>query len=251
MALAQLADNPFIPKEPKYAIIDGRASEEIEANLKKLNLKVFRTLKCPYIYESISYHPDIVFHPVKNGLIVASEMYNDYLKLFNGEINLIKGESLLGKKYPENIPLNIARIKNYALHLIKYTDSLAKKILEAEGIKFVDIKQGYSKCSLGLLASDIGITSDIGIKKALDALNIKCLLIEPGHIKLAGEKYGFIGGAMGNLNEDTILFTGHINNHPSKDDIINFISKLNKNVIYLSNDEITDLGSIIIGGQYE
>ncbi len=239
---------PFIPiGNANIAIIDGRASDIIVNNLKKLNIKVIRTVKCDDLQESISYHPDIIMHPINhNTIIVAPNLY-DYYKneLTKFGINVIKGETILGSKYPSDIAYNVGRLKNIAIHNFKYTDEKLKYYLEKEGIKFLNINQGYSKCSLLILDYISGITADVYMEKKLTELGYNILLIRPGHIKLFNEKYGFIGGTSGNLNKDTILLTGKIDNHPSFYEMEKFIREKNKKIQYLSNDDLIDLGTII------
>lgn len=87
--------NPFIPNDrASIAIIDGRASQEIKDNLDKFGIKTIDTCKCEELYDSISYHPDIVIHPISyNKVIVAPNVYdyyNDILPFYG--IKVIRGE---------------------------------------------------------------------------------------------------------------------------------------------------------------
>ncbi|WFA09890.1 DUF6873 family GME fold protein [Tissierella sp. Yu-01] len=239
---------PFIPIEnANVAIIDARASDIIVNNLEKLNIKIIRTVKCDDLQESISCHPDIIMHPINyNTIIVAPNLYDYYEnELTRHGINVIKGETILGSKYPNDIAYNVGRLKDIAIHNFKYTDEKLKYYLKKEGIKFLNINQGYSKCSLLIVDNISGITADVYMQKKLTELGYDILLVKPGHIKLFNEKYGFIGGTSGNLNKDTILLTGKIDNHPSSCEIEKFIMEKNKNILYLSNDDLIDLGTII------
>lgn len=239
---------PFIPKtKANIAIVDGRADDIIVNNLKDLNLKVIRTIKCNELQESVSYHPDIVMHPINyNTLIIAPNVYGYYEKELSGlGINLIKGETILGSKYPQDIAYNVGRLKDIVIHNFKYTDGILKHYFKKQDLECININQGYSKCSLFIVDDISGITADVNIHKKLSEIGYNTLLIEPGYIKLYNERYGFIGGTSGNYDNNTILLTGIVDNHPNSKEIIDFFKKRNKKIIYLSDNDIIDLGTII------
>lgn len=240
--------NPFIPiKKANIAIVDGRIDEEIENNLKRLGLEVIKTIKCQEVDESIAYHPDIVLHPVNyNTLVVAPNVFEYYKdKLEKMGIKLIKGERFLDREYPGDIAYNVGRLSNFAIHNFKYTDEVLKFYLKKENLTFVDVKQGYSKCSLAIVNERAAITADIPIYKKLSSLGLDILLIEPGYISLEGQKYGFIGGTNGSLSNNESIISGVIDNHPNKNEILNFFKKNKVKLIFLSKKPILDIGTII------
>ncbi|WIV11414.1 DUF6873 family GME fold protein [Proteiniborus sp. MB09-C3] len=243
-----MCKNPFIPYgKASIAIVDGRISYEIKENLIKHGLEVIKTCKCEELYDSISYHPDIVIHPINyNKVIVAPNVYDYYSDILSiYDIEVIKGEKKLSRNYPENIAYNVARISKYAVHNTKYTDEKLKFYMAKEGIDFINVKQGYSKCSLAIIGEDIGITSDPSIYKELKKHSIDVLLVEEGFIELPGLNYGFIGGATGMLSKDELLLSGSIQKHPSLNKINGFLKKYKIKPIYLSNNRMIDIGSII------
>lgn len=240
--------NSFIPKKrANTVIIDGRIDEEIKSNLQKLDLNIIPTIKCKEVSKPISYHPDIVIHPINhNTLIIAPNVFDYYEDLFWGMgINLIKGETLLDSSYPKDIAYNVGRIGKYAIHNFKYTDEKLKFYLKKEGLKFIHVEQGYTKCSMAIIDEKTIITADYPIYKKLKNLGFNTLLINPGFIELEDYDYGFIGGSCGNLSKAEIMFSGKFTDHPDKDKIINFLKKHNKKIIYLSNKKIWDIGTII------
>lgn len=239
---------PFIPVDKaNIAIIDGRASEKIVNNLENLNIKVIKTTKCNELQESISYHPDIVMHPIDHKtLIVAPNVFEYYESELHGlGINLIKGQAVLNSTYPYDIAYNVGRLKDVAIHNFKYTDEKLLFCLKIQNLELIKINQGYSKCSLLIVDERSGITADSYMYNRLLEKGYDMLLIEPGHINLFNEKYGFIGGCSGNLSYRTILLTGKIDNHPNSKEIYKFISDKNLEIIFLSDEEIIDLGTII------
>lgn len=240
--------NPFIPlKEANIAIVDGRIDKEIEKNLKRMNLKIIKTIKCNEVHESISYHPDIVIHPINhNTLIIAPNVFEYYEEnLSNMGINLIKGEKNLNSKYPDDIAYNVGRLRGIAIHNFKYTDEILKFYLKKENIDFVNVNQGYTKCSLAVVGEDSAITADYPIYKKLSSLGYRILLIEPGYVSLEGQNYGFIGGTNGSLCNGKSIISGSIDEHPNKDDILKFFAENNTNLETLSTKDVLDIGTII------
>ena len=245
--------NPFIPiTNADIAIIDCRVDIKVVNNLEKLNIKVIRTLKCNDLQESVSCHPDIVIHPINhNTLMIAPNVFDYYKEQLSGlGIKLIKGETLLECKYPYDIAYNVGRLSGIAIHNFKYTDEKLKFYLKKENLELVNIKQGYSKCSLLIVDDRSGITADLIMYKTLSELGYDMLLIQSGYINLENEKYGFIGGTSGNLSKDTILLSGVLDNHPDKEKIETFINEKNKNIVYIENGYINDIGTIITLNNY-
>lgn len=240
--------NPFIPlKKANTIIIDGRVSSEIMDNLKKLNLKIIPTIECKEVAKPIAYHPDIVMHPVDHkSLIIAPNVFEYYEeKLYGMGINLIKGDTRLGKAYPKDIAYNVGRMEGIAVHNFKYTDEKLKYYLKKQGLEFVHVNQGYTKCSMAIIDEKAVITADYVISKKLKDLAFDVLLIQPGYIELSGYNYGFIGGTCGNLSRDEIILTGTLDYHLDKKEILRFIKKYKKIPIWLSNKKIIDVGTMI------
>lgn len=241
-------NNPFIPmKKANTVIIDGRLGKKLVKKLEELNFQVIPTIECKELAPPIAYHPDIVMHPINHKtMILAANVFDYYEEIFRRMgIRPIRGESYLDKSYPLNIPYNVGRIGNYAIHNTKYTDEKLKFYLKKEGVELLHVEQGYSKCSMALVGPGAIVTADRPIHKLVEGLGYESLLIEPGYISLEGYPYGFIGGTCGKISKDGILLSGSLAGHPDRIKIENFIKKYNKSIICLSNDDIVDLGTII------
>lgn len=197
--------------------------------------------------ESISYHPDIVIHPVNhNTLVIAPNVFDYYVdKLKDMGIKLIKGEKFLESKYPEDIAYNVGRLSEVAIHNFKYTDPVLKFYLEKENLDLINVNQGYTKCSLAVVGEDSGITADHQIYKKLMSLGYKILLIDPGYILLEGQKYGFIGGTNGSNCNGESMISGSLNEHPNKEEILRFFDENKIKLNFLSQKKILDIGTII------
>ncbi|HLR35395.1 MAG TPA: hypothetical protein VK071_08745 [Tissierellales bacterium] len=240
--------NPFIPLEKgNTVIVDGRINEEFIEFLEDMKLKVILTTKCEEVAEPISYHPDIVMHPVDHSTLVIAPNVFDYYedKLYGMGIKLIRGEKYLGEEYPNNIAYNVGRVNGAAIHNFKYTDNILLYYLNKQGLDLINVKQGYSKCSMAIVDERAIITADNGIHKLMIQNNIDSLLIQPGHIVLKGYNYGFIGGTCGNLSKKHIAFSGSFEKHPDVKKIKKFLKKYNKKYLLIDGNPLIDIGTII------
>ncbi len=241
-------ETPFIPKRPVTTmVLDGRTPASISNNLEKMGIHIVKTPCCSELYSAVSYHPDILLHPVNERDIVVAPNVYDKLEAAFMELGFraIKGETNLKSNYPYNIAYNVARISNFAIHHRKYTDPILLKLLEQQGVEFIDVKQGYSKCSICIVNERALITADPSIAKAVEKRGMEVLLISPGYISLSGLSYGFIGGASGLLGNDKIAFSGRLIHHPDYGRIIKFLDEKQITAVFLSDDDPIDIGSMI------
>ena len=79
-------------------------------------------------------------------------------------------------------------------------DSMSRHILQVsagKGMRIVDVRQGYARCSTVIVGDSAIITQDRGIAGRARECGIDVLLVRPGHVRLDGYDTGFIGGASG------------------------------------------------------
>ncbi|MDR7870398.1 MAG: hypothetical protein RIN55_06035 [Tissierellaceae bacterium] len=241
-------NNPFIPPmKADTVIVAGNSDTKIIDYLRNFKLNIIPTIKCMEVDDSVAYHPDIVIHPVNyDTLVIAPNVYDYYKEALSGtNLKLIKGEKKLEVKYPDDIAYNVGRMYGIAIHNFKHTDEVLKYYLSKEGLEFVNINQGYTKCSMAIVDEQSVITADKPIYDVLKEKGYSVLLIESGFIKLENQKYGFIGGATGNYSNKDVFLSGTLDEHPDTERIIEFIKSKNKSIHYLSNNNIVDIGTII------
>ena len=114
------------------------------------------------------------------------------------------------------------------------------------GIKTVNVNQGYARCSTLIVAQNAAITADKSIEKALKSNGAEALLISEGNIRLEGFDYGFIGGASC-TDEKTVYFFGNVKKHPDYEKIKAFCDRYNSNIEILCEDEpLTDIGGAVL-----
>lgn len=239
--------NPIIPQnKANLAIISGQASDEIMGNLISRGIEVVKTIKEGSLPPGIGYHPDMVIHPIgKNTLLVAPSVFDYYYeKLGHFGLEVIKGDSKVGMNYPEDIKYNVLRIGRHFVHKRGYTDKSIDDYYNKNGISFIDVRQGYVKCSVAIIDQESAITADKKIAQKLSKAGYDILLIESGWISLPGYEYGFVGGASGHISPKDLVFTGSLGNHPDRPKIESFVYNKGIDITYLSKDRIIDLGTV-------
>jgi len=242
-----MSKNPFVPEsDVKYVIVDGREKVLLTA-FSKLKIKVIFTQKCNAVYEAISYHPDIIMHPVgEKTFVLAPNVSRHFINLLkNLNIKVIIGQTYLKRNYPDNIAYNVARIGTFAFHNLKYTDKVLRDYLERENVNFINVKQGYTKCNMAIIDNQSFITSDKGIYDKALLYGLDGLLIEKGDIFLKGFDYGFIGGCVGLIGKNKLVINGDLKKHKEFEKINEFLYKKRIETIFLTIDKLKDIGSII------
>jgi len=194
--------------------------------LKSLGHEISFVVATSYTYDSVCAHPDIYL--CKLG----------FRKVFCGN-----GEKL-GFEYPNNAKYNAVVMGKYFIHNLKVTSQDLLDDVKRLDKKNIHVNQGYTKCNMAVVSDNAAITSDEGIAQALEKVNIDLLVIEPGHIALKGQNYGFIGGTSGRVGDD-MIFHGNLSVHPDFNKIADFLKKHNCNLKYFEEFELEDIGSII------
>lgn len=180
----------------------------------------------PHVAEPLSCHPDMLITWLGHGCI------------FRGE------SELLAPSYPGDIRYNAASTGKYFLHNLKYTDPALLESAKNNGLKLIDVRQGYAKCSTCVVNPDSIITYDKGIAVPARAAGMDVLEISPGYIELPGFDTGFIGGCSGHIGE-TLVFSGDLSAHPDFDVIKEFVYERNIELEFFAEYPLTDIGSII------
>lgn len=178
----------------------------------------------------ISCHPDIFL--CKMGVTESAPVF-------------FAGDNIPGMTYPEDIVFNAACTGKYFLHNLSYTDEKLLLAAKAMGMKLINVRQGYTKCSVAVIDETSLITYDDGIVKACSPYKeLDVLKITPGHILLEGYNTGFIGGTCGRIGNE-IVFHGDLSAHPDFEIIKEFISRKNLGCKWFTEFPLTDIGSIL------
>lgn len=150
-------------------------------------------------------------------------------------------EEDLSINYPNDVMLNAAIVGN---NVFLNKKSICKDINFTDK-NIINVKQGYTKCSICIINSNAIITDDKGIHSAATTNQMDSLLIEKGDIVLRGLNYGFIGGCCGLLDKSTLLFNGNLKTHRNYDRIIGFLKNYKVDAMSFGRYPLTDIGGIV------
>jgi hypothetical protein len=240
-----------VPKQKEQkvraVIVDGRAAHLMEKRLLSMGIAVIKTLKHPRLYDAVSFHPDMVICPVGAGkMVVEPTMYEYFRKTLSSYGTVVlKGKTELSRNYPLNIAYNIAVAGNRAFLYSRYADKIIVDELKKNNTVFINVKQGYTKCSTAVVDDNSIVTADRGIYSAALKNGVDALLINPGQIKLEGFDYGFIGGCCGRIGGSLLAFAGNPSLHPDWAVLSEFLEKRGIKAVPLFDGPLMDVGSII------
>ena len=235
----------------KICITGYGISAECKNSLKKSGYNIIELPPFPALGEPVAAHPDMLLG------FVADRMYvhSGYYKIARQEIGSIMSlsdrlndlcicDDAISNRYPNDILMNFFICGGY---LIGKTDSIAENARQyalACGLKLLNVRQGYAKCS-SCLFEDSVITADAGIYNSLKDKKINALRISSGGVKLKGFDYGFIGGACCKISKDVLAFFGNAKAHKCYEDIKAFCKNYNVDLLSLDNKRLCDIGSFI------
>lgn len=242
----------------KYVIADFRMKDVYKRYIESLGYKIINAEYNINLYDEIAAHVDISYVKIDNDIFVSPDKYVELSR----KIDCTIGKAEIKGEYPLDIPYNVCIMGKKAIHNFKYTDPVIKEKLIENGYKLININQGYSKCSIAVIDDNSCITSDMGIAKVLMDEGIDVLFVYEPDIKLLkrtnknetnpnrmyfeySDMQGFIGGAIGVIGDEVIIF-GDVNKFLNSDKIIKFIQRKGKKIKSFEGEDIIDYGSVVV-----
>lgn len=233
----------------KYLLIDERMRDVEKQTMKNLGYELIEIKKSTNVYPEISSHVDIFACKVKDKIIVEKHICDILKNKFKRKI--IKGDSTVQNVYPNDINYNVCIVGNKAIHNFKYTDSKIISELNKNNFELINVKQGYSNCSIAVIDENSIILSDKGLYNSLKNRGIDMLFLDYiPNIKLLNEngeysqKNGFIGGAVSRIGDNIVVF-GDLDKIDYDGKIKGFIKKRNLNIIDFKRLDVIDYGGVI------
>lgn len=237
---------PNIPKNKvSCVIVDYRINQDSEKTLIDNGIKVIKTAKLNNLYEAVDGHPDMQIHHIGDDLFVCEKTLVDYYKKQLPDANIVSGNSTLKNKYPCDIAYNACRIGDYLFHNLSFTDSKLLEYYKRNGVKLINVKQGYAKCSVCILNKNAIITSDIKIAELAQNSGIDAMFFNSNEITLKGLNYGFIGGICGMISKNTLAINGDVKKLTNYQSLLDFCQTYQTNVLRLNDLVPEDIGSIL------
>ena len=151
----------------------------------------------------------------------------------------------LGRDYPSDVAFNAACTGRYFIHNLSYTNEKLLLAAKEMGMTLIDVGQGYTKCSIVVVAEDAIITYDEGIIRAcskypeLEVLQVSPVLsawtaMTPDSSAAAAAEW-----------ETRCSFNGDLFAHPDFQRIVTFIEKRGLTCRWFPDYKLTDIGSIL------
>lgn len=223
-------------------LIDGRLPQPIIRELEKIAEPLLLPPQ-PGVYQPIAAHPDIFFCLMDTGLVHAPLIDTALLlRLREKRIQLVAGSKMPGNPYPVSVPYNAVVTSDFLIHCLTATDPT---IIQQSGRRrFINVRQGYTRCNLLPLPANRFITSDKGIEKKLKAEGLEVFYHPPFDILLPGLRHGFIGGCAGVISEK-VVFTGCPADGEIRRSMGVFIENAGMQVVYLAQSPLLDAGSLL------
>lgn len=234
-------NEPNLPTSAVTEVLVSDGDESLIKSLANLGIISRQIQKNGNLEPFCANHADILTYHLGNGDLIADNTAVNTLK------NCKIAETVnVFSPYPNDCLLNAADIGDYLLCNRKITHSVILKSAERQNKRIINVNQGYSKCSVCIAGRNTFITDDESIYRECSKINgISVLLVRKGSVALKGQNYGFIGGASGLINENTLFFNGDLCLHKDFIAIEQFLSYHNVKYIDIKNKPLTDIGSII------
>lgn len=233
----------------KKAVISSKLSEHATEYLKNTGFDIITFRDNPNVDKRVAYHADLsFFYDGIDTLFVANEM-SEYVDLLNKYCkNVVVINRHLKKEYPGDVLLNcVCTGRNFICNAETVSYEIFDK-MKKSGYNIINVKQGYTKCSVVPVSDNAIITDDESIFNECAKYGLDVLKISKGSVVLPGFDYGFIGGAAGKISRNEIIFNGDITEHPDYEEIDLFLKKYGINAVSFKG-KLEDIGSIIpIGG---
>lgn len=230
------------------AVTDIKAPTECTEALQKLGFEVILLPPLPLLPAPVASHPDMLIFQADKRLLT----HREYYKIARRQLETICSTACLelafideavGDTYPHDVLFNAATVGNKLICSVNAVSAQIKEYCVHQSKKMINVKQGYTKCSVCIVSDNAIITADRGIASAAKSACIDVLTISPGNVSLKGYDTGFIGGASGGCG-DTVYFCGNISTHPDHAAIRDFCASHSKKIVCLGDTPLTDVGTI-------
>lgn len=226
----------------KTYLVGENMPEQYQNTLKKFG-RVIVLPRSEAIPAPTGTHPDALVGVVGGELIVPKNETAVSRALTDAGTSHTVSVRESGEKYPDDCAVNFFTVGDF---FVAKTDTVAPEALIAAsraGLEIIDVRQGYAHCATAVISGGI-ITADAGICRALSDRGVPSLKIEAGGIDLPPYDYGFIGGASGMIDGETVFFFGSLDTHPSGAAIRDFCSSLGVKVVE-GDGKLSDFGGFI------
>ena len=234
---------PLIPKKQVKSVLISHTEKEGSATLEKMGINTIKTQSSNLLAEPVAHHPDMLFLHLKENTCVVIDKNQPFVSLLeNIGFTVLEAKNNYSEKYPHDIGLNCLIIGKTVVGNIEHIDRTIKEQLA--DYNFINVSQGYTKCSTCVINEHSLITEDESIYKAFKN-NFDVLKIDSGCVELNGYDYGFFGGCTGLIDKNVLAVNGELKFHKSHKEIMGFLKHRNVDILELRAGNLKDIGSIL------
>ena len=230
-------------------LLGGAYRDLLEAPLRALGLAPVWLPDHPAVDPRLRGHADLAMTLAGERAWLAPHLRETEIPhiLQNSGVSVAYSAVSLSNCYPKDAALNLCIMEQ---HLIFAPDVHAKEIVETltiqEGRIPIPVRQGYANCVCCVVDRESLITADRGVSRACEAAGLQVLTISPGHVELSGFAYGFLGGASFFLAPGRLAFTGTLDKHPERKQILDFLERRRVEPIFLTQQPVFDIGGAFV-----
>ena len=243
--MIKFVTKPNLPENDVESVAISVSAGEAIKKLNALSIKTVIVEPDKKLPEGISSHADLqLLHLEKNNIIISSgsEHLFGSLNKLGFEVDI---SCELGLNYPDDVLLNAKLVGKYIMCNKKTVSSKVLDFADKTSLTIIDVKQGYSGCSVCVLNENAIITDDKSIFTAAQFFLNDVTLIEKNSIRLKNYNYGFIGGCCGKISKNRIAFNGSIMSHSDYNKIADALNRNNIEAVELHNGVLEDIGGIM------
>ena len=247
--MMRFVETPNLPVYASTVIIGEKYCNILQNGIKSLGINALFMPDNPYVDDRLSGHADLsVLHLGGNRLLLAPYLkrssFSQQLEDRGFDIRFADIEQ--SALYPNDAQMNVCILGDKVIYNPKTVpDTIVKYLTIENGAIQISSRQGYSRCSVCVVNDNAIITADEGICRSAKAHGIDVLKIMPGYIDLPGFDYGFVGGASFKISDTKLAFTGGLDRHPDAEQIIEFTSLHNVDIVYITDKPAFDIGGAI------
>lgn len=244
-----MMNNPNLPTERSRFVIMSGENQTFIDEVEKLGINVIKCVESEELPYKERYHTDMQVHNcgydtffLRNSCSILKNKIREIHS--NAKVQIIEKQT--NNKYPNNILLNGAFTGDYYICKKVHSDKNLLLWYINNGIKIIDVNQGYARCSTAIISNNAIITDDEAIYQACKNYNnIDVLKISKGSIKLNGYNYGFIGGCCFKADKSSLIFFGNPKLHTDYENIKAFCRNYNVELIAINSGILTDIGGVV------
>lgn len=195
----------------------------------------------------IACHPDTLTAQIGDTLVISSAYAAQVPEVMDAlkrcsSCRIVQSLCVNGSRYPADIGCNILVWRTFVYGLAAYLWPEVHRTAVQKGMTVRSVRQGYAGCS-ALVCSDLVISADSSVLRAVSQDGAEILPISSGGIELPGYGYGFFGGASG-FCEGTAVFFGSLERHPDGAKIRDALEKRGMELLPLADSPLFDGGGI-------